>query len=253
MQIQVALGLYAPCPNCNKQCNCVNGPSGSSGTCRPHQISFLHLSPPCDITRTAPAPPRSAPGIASYLTKMTITPRVQSQYFQKDQELIRLAPNQDQARSLPTKRAGTPWTLEEHELFLEALECYPSGPWKTIAAHIGTRTTRQTMTHAQKYREKIARRRKAEAAASPTNKSESEVQVKSDHPRTIREAPQVYTPPLGSQSHVPSANYAMNHEGEYLDSHGQFVAQEGELELDDSVIALLETFEPLEMMSALGP
>ncbi|KUF93907.1 hypothetical protein AM588_10006929 [Phytophthora nicotianae] len=82
---------------------------------------------------------------------MTITQRVQSQYFQKDQELIRLAPNQDQARSLPTKRAGTPWTLEEHELFLEALECYPSGPWKTIAAHIGTRTTRQTMTHAQKY------------------------------------------------------------------------------------------------------
>uniref|UniRef100_H3HCK5 Uncharacterized protein n=1 Tax=Phytophthora ramorum TaxID=164328 RepID=H3HCK5_PHYRM len=165
---------------------------------------------------------------------MTITPRVQSQYFQKDQELIRLAPNQDQARSLPTKRAGTPWTLEEHELFLEALECYPSGPWKTIAAHIGTRTTRQTMTHAQKYREKIARRRKAEAAASPT-KSESTIEVVSDHPRTTYQL---------SQAQVA-------HAGEFMDSHGQFVAQEGELELDDSVIALLETFEPLEMMSAL--
>ncbi|KAL3656491.1 hypothetical protein V7S43_018638 [Phytophthora oleae] len=183
---------------------------------------------------------------------MTITPRVQSQYFQKDQELIRLAPNQDQARSLPTKRAGTPWTLEEHELFLEALECYPSGPWKTIAAHIGTRTTRQTMTHAQKYREKIARRRKAEAAASPTNKSESEVLVASDHPRPTYESPPAYDP-SAAPSHMPHPNQAMKHEGEYMDSHGQFVAQEGELELDDSVIALLETFEPLEMMSALEP
>lgn len=184
---------------------------------------------------------------------MTITPRVQSQYFQKDQELIRLAPNQDQARSLPTKRAGTPWTLEEHELFLEALECYPSGPWKTIAAHIGTRTTRQTMTHAQKYREKIARRRKAEAAASPTNKSESEIQVTSDHPRPTFETPQAYNLSMAAPSNTPNASQAMKHEGEFMDSHGQFVAQEGELELDDSVIALLETFEPLEMMSALGP
>ncbi|OWZ19231.1 Myb-like DNA-binding protein [Phytophthora megakarya] len=184
---------------------------------------------------------------------MTITPRVQSQYFQKDQELIRLAPNQDQARSLPTKRAGTPWTLEEHELFLEALECYPSGPWKTIAAHIGTRTTRQTMTHAQKYREKIARRRKAEAAASPTNKPESEVLVTSDHPRPTFETPQTSNPSMAMSSHMPNPNHAMMHEGEFMDSHGQFVTQEGELELDDSVIALLETFEPLEMMSALEP
>ncbi|GMF36700.1 unnamed protein product [Phytophthora fragariaefolia] len=185
---------------------------------------------------------------------MTITPRVQSQYFQKDQELIRLAPNQDQARSLPTKRAGTPWTLEEHELFLEALECYPSGPWKTIAAHIGTRTTRQTMTHAQKYREKIARRRKAEAAASPTHKTESEVIVRSDHPRPTYQASLAYAPSMDAQSLMPTnATQTVHPEAEYMDSHGQFVTQEGELELDDSVIALLETFEPLEMMSALSP
>ncbi|KAG7383623.1 hypothetical protein PHYPSEUDO_003498 [Phytophthora pseudosyringae] len=186
-------------------------------------------------------------------TDMTITPRVQSQYFQKDQELIRLAPNQDQTRSLPTKRAGTPWSLEEHELFLEALECYPSGPWKTIAAHIGTRTTRQTMTHAQKYREKIARRRKAEAAASPTNRSESEILVANDNPRPAYETSQAYNLAMTAASNIPDANQVMKHEGEFMDSHGQFVAQEGELELDDSVIALLETFEPLEMMSALEP
>ncbi|EEY69500.1 uncharacterized protein PITG_18789 [Phytophthora infestans T30-4] len=184
---------------------------------------------------------------------MTITQRVQSQYFQKDQELIRLAPNQDQARSLPTKRAGTPWTLEEHELFLEALECYPSGPWKTIAAHIGTRTTRQTMTHAQKYREKIARRRKAEATASPTKMTETEVLVTSDHPRPVNQRQQMYNPSMTPPSHFPDANQVLKHDGEFMDSHGEFVTQENELELDDSVIALLETFVPLEMMSNLEP
>ncbi|CAI5707789.1 unnamed protein product [Peronospora farinosa] len=165
---------------------------------------------------------------------MTITPRVQSQYFQEDQELIRLAPNQDQVRSLPTKRAGTSWTLEEHELFLEALEYYPSGPWKTIAAHIGTRTTRQTMTHAQKYREKIARRRKAEVVAGPSSKSNGEVQVLSDSTSRIHETPQVYN----SSTAAPC---------------GHCVAQEGELEVDDSVIALLAEFEPLDMISTLKP
>ncbi|GMF58060.1 unnamed protein product [Phytophthora fragariaefolia] len=36
---------------------------------------------------------------------------------------------------------------------------YPSGPWKVIANHVGTRSTRQAMTHAQKYRQKIERRK----------------------------------------------------------------------------------------------
>ncbi|GLE02308.1 hypothetical protein PINS_up011146 [Pythium insidiosum] len=50
------------------------------------------------------------------------------------------------------------WTSEEHTHFVEGIKMYPSGPWKDIAAHVGTRTARQTMTHAQKYRQKIARR-----------------------------------------------------------------------------------------------
>ncbi|CAI5725988.1 unnamed protein product [Peronospora destructor] len=184
---------------------------------------------------------------------MTITPHVQSQYFQKDQELIRLAPNQDQVRSLPTKRAGTPWTLEEHELFLEALGYYPSGPWKKIAAHIGTRTTRQTMTHAQKYREKIARRRKAEAAAGPPNKSDGELQVPSDPTSCTHKVPQVYNPSTAAPSNLSNDGEVVMNEIEFLDSRSQYVAQEGELELDDSVIAFLKTFEPLEMMSTLKP
>jgi hypothetical protein len=50
------------------------------------------------------------------------------------------------------------WSREEHARFLRGLEMFPRGPWSRIAALVGTRTTRQTMTHAKKYHERIARR-----------------------------------------------------------------------------------------------
>ncbi|KAK1944202.1 Myb-like protein J [Phytophthora citrophthora] len=50
------------------------------------------------------------------------------------------------------------WTKEEHAKFLEAIKIYANGPWKLVASYVGTRTVRQTMTHAQKYRQKAARR-----------------------------------------------------------------------------------------------
>ncbi|RLN20281.1 hypothetical protein BBJ28_00015660 [Nothophytophthora sp. Chile5] len=59
-----------------------------------------------------------------------------------------------------SQRHGLAWTVEEHERFLQGLERFPSGPWKAIASFVGTRTPRQTMTHAQKYRQKIQRRRR---------------------------------------------------------------------------------------------
>jgi SHAQKYF class myb-like DNA-binding protein len=63
----------------------------------------------------------------------------------------------DASRSKPIEGKGT-WTKEEHERFLAAVELYPKGPWKRISEMIKTRTIRQTQTHAQKYREKLARR-----------------------------------------------------------------------------------------------
>ncbi|KAF0715330.1 Aste57867_3434 [Aphanomyces stellatus] len=51
-----------------------------------------------------------------------------------------------------------PWTIDEHELFLHGLSLYPHGPWKYVAAIVQTRTVRQIRTHAQKYRQKLARR-----------------------------------------------------------------------------------------------
>jgi SHAQKYF class myb-like DNA-binding protein len=61
--------------------------------------------------------------------------------------------------STHVENAGTGvWTKEEHARFLEAIKIYANGPWKVVAAFVGTRTVRQTMTHAQKYRQKAARR-----------------------------------------------------------------------------------------------
>ncbi|KAG3113644.1 hypothetical protein PI125_g7137 [Phytophthora idaei] len=105
---------------------------------------------------------------------MAITADVKSQLFKPSanagsgSELIRLpsdtspspSSSSDVEKMSPTNTNGRAWTAEEHNRFLEGLELFPSGPWKEIAANVGTRTTRQTMTHAQKYREKIARRKR---------------------------------------------------------------------------------------------
>lgn len=89
---------------------------------------------------------------------MTISTRVKGELFENQDRLIRL--EQHLPAGERTSTAGPTWTEEEHERFLQALELFPSGPWKAVANHVGTKTPRQTMTHAQKYRQKIARRKR---------------------------------------------------------------------------------------------
>ncbi|KAJ0408338.1 hypothetical protein ATCC90586_000079 [Pythium insidiosum] len=96
---------------------------------------------------------------------MTISRTVYNQLFEhteSKEQVIRLRPTEAKAGAvvMSSKHRIQMWTTEEHERFLEALEMYPSGPWKKIADHIGTKTPRQTMTHAQKYRQKIYRRQR---------------------------------------------------------------------------------------------
>ncbi|ETL33846.1 hypothetical protein L916_13802 [Phytophthora nicotianae] len=104
---------------------------------------------------------------------MAISDQVRSQLFQSPQSSS--ADNKMQAIRIPTTRGGATrgglvprspgsgrglWTPEEHLRFLEALDKFPSGPWKCIAEYVGNKTARQAMTHGQKYRQKIARRRR---------------------------------------------------------------------------------------------
>ncbi|TMW65458.1 hypothetical protein Poli38472_008100 [Pythium oligandrum] len=119
---------------------------------------------------------------------MTITSRVHTAFFASTEtseaQLIRLPPTviEQYARmktesSRPRRRRGAPranlWTAEEHDRFLQGLERYPKGPWKLIATMVGTKTTRQTMTHAQKYRQKIERRQRLDDV-SPTRIGEQQ-------------------------------------------------------------------------------
>ncbi|KAG7401118.1 hypothetical protein PHYBOEH_003001 [Phytophthora boehmeriae] len=99
---------------------------------------------------------------------MAISDQVCNQLFQPATAQSSAAKRQ--AIRIPTTRGGlvtSPagsgrglWTPEEHLRFLEALDKFPKGPWKCIAEYIGTKTPRQAMTHGQKYRQKIARRRR---------------------------------------------------------------------------------------------
>ncbi|ETI32506.1 hypothetical protein F442_20500 [Phytophthora nicotianae P10297] len=112
---------------------------------------------------------------------MTISSVVQNGFFQDGNQLIRIPPRsaekvtaarrrarlaREKSKKRMNERSRLLWTTEEHERFLEALEMYPSGPWKIIANHVGTRSTRQAMTHAQKYRQKIERRKQKQIKLS---------------------------------------------------------------------------------------
>jgi SHAQKYF class myb-like DNA-binding protein len=117
---------------------------------------------------------------------MTISRSVYNQLFEQsdsqNERVIRLRPTEAKAGAVvvSAKNKIQMWTKEEHERFLVALEMYPAGPWKKVADYIGTKTPRQTMTHAQKYRQKIHRRQRGlrnQKKGSPTSAPSSPVPI----------------------------------------------------------------------------
>ncbi|KAI7758072.1 hypothetical protein M8C21_017378 [Ambrosia artemisiifolia] len=50
------------------------------------------------------------------------------------------------------RKKATPWTVEEHKIFLHGLEVYGKGDWRSISRMmVVTRTATQVASHAQKY------------------------------------------------------------------------------------------------------
>lgn len=50
------------------------------------------------------------------------------------------------------------WSDEEHERFLKATEIYGSHRAKEIAIYVGTKTSMQVRSHAQKYYKRLGKR-----------------------------------------------------------------------------------------------
>ncbi|KAJ0406860.1 hypothetical protein ATCC90586_002890 [Pythium insidiosum] len=154
---------------------------------------------------------------------MTISWNVHRQFFDNsssaDTQLIRLPPTvvvqyETQGATVSRRRASSKasrrtnlWTVEEHERFLQGLAQFPHGPWKEIAAIVGTKTTRQTMTHAQKYREKIGRHKRGVMPRSESFRPDQE-QFQTDGPRKNVEpfTPPALSPGIESRPHFDTAH-----------------------------------------------
>lgn len=85
-----------------------------------------------------------------------------------------------QAKLVPTQFTVTKpgehaWSAAEQRRFWEAIHRFPQGPWTAIAAYVGSKSTRQAMTHAQKLRQKLNRwkRRVRNDSASHSSSSSS--------------------------------------------------------------------------------
>ncbi|ETO82529.1 hypothetical protein F444_03306 [Phytophthora nicotianae P1976] len=160
-------------------------------------------------------------------SSMTITKRVQKELVQAvppaDNQLLkslrkhsraqRTAPK---ARSNTEKNKGKAWTPEEHERFLVALDKFPSGPWKAIANYVGTKDSRQTMTHAQKYRQKHERQQRGLRNRNKTEKSRKQV-VKKATAGTQATAEQPMADDIAQDDSVPERDAALVEMSEALE------------------------------------
>jgi SHAQKYF class myb-like DNA-binding protein len=109
----------------------------------------------------------------------------------KDGEL-REQPPQAQTQVRQQRRAGkprVPWTEDEHKLFLEALQLYQRD-WARIGSHIGTRTTQQARSHAQKYFEKVQQRGTGEFVPPARPKRKSAKQIEKERIRALEPKPE---------------------------------------------------------------
>ncbi|KAG7391641.1 hypothetical protein PHYPSEUDO_004143 [Phytophthora pseudosyringae] len=149
---------------------------------------------------------------------MTISRSVYNQLFEQaadaaggsaKEKVIRLRPTEAKAGAvvMSAKNKIQMWTKEEHERFLAALEKFPAGPWKKVADFIGTKTPRQTMTHAQKYRQKIHRRQRGlrnqkksgatEATGAPSSADSSASPAPVDTEADVKGEPTTIVSPYG--------------------------------------------------------
>ena len=118
------------------------------------------------------------------------------------------------ARAKPPKTKTKPtnegrWTDEEHRKFLEAYdEMVAVDParrrWPNVAAAVGTRSTTQCRSHAQKYFKKIRRAQKKRRAAPPAPVVVTDSDSSLDVSSTSRSPRAAAAPPQADYAAVPT-------------------------------------------------
>ncbi|KAL8166725.1 hypothetical protein V2J09_008224 [Rumex salicifolius] len=110
------------------------------------------------------------------------------------------------------RKKGTPWTEEEHRLFLLGLEKYGKGDWRSISRNVVvTRTPTQVASHAQKY---YLRQNSGKKERKRTSIHDITV---TDDKMTIRVIDQSWIPPPSAnlvQQPQPPAHHS-NHGGSF--------------------------------------
>ncbi|KAF5747996.1 protein REVEILLE 1 [Tripterygium wilfordii] len=91
------------------------------------------------------------------------------------------------------------WTEEEHKKFLEALKLYGRA-WRRIEEHIGTKTTVQIRSHAQKFFSKVVR----ESGGSNTSSAEP-IEIPPPRPkrRPVHPYPRKLVHPMNKENSIP--------------------------------------------------
>lgn len=157
---------------------------------------------------------------------MTISKRVQKELVQAAPSLVHTAAERKRIKMIKTTREakatreqiaaktkGQAWTKEEHQRFLEALQLFPTGPWDAVAEYVGTKNSRQTMTHAQKYRQKFERQQRGLRVTNTkrgcTGKAAASTARQAAQPYTKRVAPApapIVTAPVTPTAECTSAD-----------------------------------------------
>ncbi|KAI3907453.1 hypothetical protein MKX01_036370 [Papaver californicum] len=121
-------------------------------------------------------------------------------------------------RGAAERKKGTPWTEEEHRLFLLGLQKLGKGDWRGIARnYVVSRTPTQVASHAQKYfiRQSNATRRKRRSSLFDM------VPDLSDTPAVPEEEPFFIESEMGETDNVkslPSLNLSLDHDCEHMET-----------------------------------
>ncbi|KAL6289199.1 transcription factor DIVARICATA [Prunus avium] len=117
----------------------------------------------------------------------------------------------------PERKKGTPWTEQEHKLFLIGLKKFGKGDWRSISRNVVvTRTPTQVASHAQKYflrQSSVKKERKRSSIHDITTVESNSVAVPADRNWIPPPGVPAQQPPLQQpQGHLPDQGGSMGYQ-----------------------------------------